>query len=1176
LGVIFHKRNENFMHNISKRHNFLCVFSVFATLLVIAGKPAFAAVQATFYVSPSGDDSNAGTLASPLLTIAGAQTKVRAINSSMTGDIMVYLLGGTYTISSPIVFTVADSGTNGFHVIYEAYNNELPVISGGVQVTGWTLDHGNVYRASLSRSTKLRNLFVNGVRASITQSPTPITGQGFAGTFTVAGTEPWVAPTPPGQTGVSGTTPDDVQFDSSDVGIYNNPSDVELMQNLGFNSIIVSIRGICTQGQTGCNETGSSYIDFQLQQPYGALATSLRYGTNMLTTGQFYIRNAYELLNTPGQFYFNRATQTLYYYARGENMSTVTVIAPLSEGLLQVYGTSTAERLTNLEFIGITFAYDHWQMYNVGGSNGMAALQSVAGQVLFSGTYGIPGGVQNTTYTGWGWHNDVYNDTQTAQASIDVQNASGVVFQGDQFEHLSSGIALSFTNDVVNSSATGNAFMDLSGNAANVGNAQNAYANASNDYSVSSRLFPSGVWGVCTDDTIQDNLIRLPNREYYQFEGLSAAYVNGLQLLHNDASQMGYTGISLGWGWVNTPDSTTSQNNTVSYNHFVNMNQVLNGDGGALYTLGQMPDTTVSSNYVVNSLDGIYPDQGSSYISFTDNVLQGTTGDWLYIWSATAMPNITVSDSYTDNTYFLNAGGTPNNDIVTGTTYASPLTSNSSTVSIMNAAGLTSSYQYLLNAAMVSGLTANIANSQVALSWQSIGPFTSFNIYRSTASNGEGSIPYVSGIASSTFADTSVTDGTTYYYKVTAVGPSGTESAASSEVSAAMFTTTTGTLYKIVSVPSGNSYVLDTNGSTSDGTAILQNVDNAYGDTFQQWYLVSLGTGYSKLLNVGSGKVLDNGGVLVSGDNVIQWDDQSTTNTNQQWQFSSTGANEYYLLNHTSSQYLSDGLPSGTSNQSVGNPMTQYTTTANAQFMLVPLNAVAPSSVIATAGSAQVNLSWQSNGIVTSFNVYRGTSSGGEGLTAYQSGITGTTYTDTSVTTGTTYYYTIKAINTLGTSAASAEVSATPLSTTAHYKVVSTTSGSGMVLDTNGSTTDGTAVVQNPDNSGTDTSQQWNIVSLGSGYFKLFNVGSGKCLDNGGVQTSGNAVIQWDDQSGTNTNQQWTILSQGNGQYYLVNHTSNQYLSDGSPAWTTNQNADNVMTQWPSPQNAQFQIAPIE
>jgi hypothetical protein len=773
------------MNNILKRRTFLCLLSTSAVLFAMGGTHAYARVQATFYVSPSGNDSNEGNLASPLLTIAGAQTKVRAINSSMTGNIMVCLRGGTYTISSPIVFTALDSGTNGFHVIYMAYNNEVPAITGGVQVTGWTLDHGNVYRASLSRSTKLRNLFVNGVRASITQSPNTITGHGFAGTFTVAGKESWVAPTPSGQVGVSGPTPDDVQFNSSDVGSYANPGDVELLQNLAFNSIIVSVRGICVQGQTGCNETGT-YTDFQLQQPYGALATSLRYGTNMLTTGQFFVRNAYELLNTPGQFYFDRTTQTLYYYARGENMSTATVIAPLSEGLLQVYGTSTTERVTNLEFVGIIFAYDHWRMYDVAGSTGMAALQSVAGQVLFSGTYGISDGVQNTNYTGWGWHNDVYNDTQTAQASIDVRNADGIVFHKDQFQHLSSGIALSFTNDVIKSNATGNAFVDLSGNAVNVGNAQNAYPNATNIYSVASRLFPTAVWGVCTDDTIQDNLIRLPNREYYQFEGLSAAYVNGLQLLHNDASQMGYTGISLGWGWVNTPDSRTSQNSTVSYNRLVDTNQVLSGDGGGLYTLGQMPNTTVSSNYVVDSLDGLYPDQGSSHISFTDNVLQGSSGDWLYIWSATAMPDIDVSNSYTDTANFLNAGGTANNDVVSGTTNASPLTSNSSAVSIMNAAGLTSSYRYLLDAATIRGLIAHIVNSQVAINWQSTGVVTSFNVYRGTASNGEGPVPYIAGLTSSTFTDMSVIAGTTYYYKVTAVGTTGTESAASSEVSAAV------------------------------------------------------------------------------------------------------------------------------------------------------------------------------------------------------------------------------------------------------------------------------------------------------------------------------------------------------------------------------------------------------
>ena len=109
---------------------------------------------------------------------------------------------------------------------------------------------------------------------------------------------------------------------------------------------------------------------------------------------------------------------------------------------------------------------------------------------------------------------------------------------------------------------------------------------------------------------------------------------------------------------VNTPDSTTSKNNTVSYNRLVNMNQVLSGDGGGLYTLGQMPTSTVSSNYVVNSLDGIYPDQGSSHITFNNNVFQSVTGDFFYLWSPTAMPYITATNSYTDNGNFTLAGGT--------------------------------------------------------------------------------------------------------------------------------------------------------------------------------------------------------------------------------------------------------------------------------------------------------------------------------------------------------------------------------------------------------------------------------------------------------------------------------------------------------------------------------------
>jgi uncharacterized repeat protein (TIGR03803 family) len=89
-------------------------------------------------------------------------------------------------------------------------------------------------------------------------------------------------------------------------------------------------------------------------------------------------------------------------------------------------------------------------------------------------------------------------------------------------------------------------------------------------------------------------------------------------------------------------------------------------------------------------------------------------------------------------------------------------------------------------------------------------------------------------------------------------------------------------------------------------------------------------------------------------------------------------------------------------------------------FRLPPVPA-APTGLTATADIGRVTLSWTGSAGATSYNVYRGTSSGGEAATPIASGMTTTAYADTDVSSGVTYFYTAAAVNSSGASSPSGE-----------------------------------------------------------------------------------------------------------------------------------------------------------
>ena len=108
----------------------LCLTIVIGTLPAMAGYDGTRATRTepktykseaegkTFYVSPDGNDSNAGTLEAPFKTITKARDTVRAyIATGMSENVTVYIRGGSYYLETPLTFSSDDSGKDGYKVV---------------------------------------------------------------------------------------------------------------------------------------------------------------------------------------------------------------------------------------------------------------------------------------------------------------------------------------------------------------------------------------------------------------------------------------------------------------------------------------------------------------------------------------------------------------------------------------------------------------------------------------------------------------------------------------------------------------------------------------------------------------------------------------------------------------------------------------------------------------------------------------------------------------------------------------------------------------------------------------------------------------------------------------------------------------------------------------------------
>lgn len=508
-----------------------------------------------FFVSPLGNDRwsgrfdhpNAAHTDGPFRTLARARDAVRELKAAgpLRTPVKVIIRGGTYQLDGPLIFTPQDSGTESDPIIYEAYPGETPVLSGGQMITGWRRTAG----AELSSPAKnhlwvadvpaakdgwyFHQLFIDGKRMSRARTP----NQGF---YYVDGQ-------------ISDTTPARFKFHDHDIRPeWGREGDVEVVALQNWAELRVPIKSV--------DDLSHTVTLAGRRQPYAE------------TDARYWIENAPDALDAPGEWYLDRRSARVYFYPYpGEDMSTVRVVASRLMRLIRFEGDAAQGRFVSyIEFRGLTFSYTDWTLPPEGYADLQAAVD-------------VP-------------------------AAVAGEGARFCTIEKCRFIHLG-GYAVSFAKGSQNDRIARSEMTDLGAGGVKIGD----------------RKIPVGEQNETRDNAVTDNHIHNIGSVYPAAVGVWIGQSSGNVVAHNEINDTYYTAISVGWTWGYGP--TAAKDNLIEFNSLHDIGRGMLSDMGCIYTLGVQPGT-VERNNICHDVSrykyggwGIYTDEGSSHILVENNIV---------------------------------------------------------------------------------------------------------------------------------------------------------------------------------------------------------------------------------------------------------------------------------------------------------------------------------------------------------------------------------------------------------------------------------------------------------------------------------------------------------------------------------------------------------------------------
>lgn len=560
--------------------------SVGMALTVAAG------FAADVYVSPTGSDANDGSKSAPKATLTSALRQAREMRrlgaEGVESGINIHLAAGDYYLYEPVFIRPEDSGTPSSPTVITSGGDAR--LNGGVKIGGWKRQ-GKLMVAEVpqfnGRPLDFRQLYVNGHKAVRARDV-----ENFEKMHRIIGNDPknevlWVP--------------------AEAVKKIKGAPYAEMVLHEMWCVANLRIKSIDIQGDSAAVRfhNPESRIQFEHPWPRPMVTTD---GHN----SAFYLTNAKELLDVPGEWYHDIDSRKVYYYPfDGETVSEA--IVPAIETLVNIEGTLDRP-VENVRIENIAFEYTTWMRPSLMGHVPLQAGMFMTDGYKISPKMERP---QNHKLDNQGW-------LGRPASAVVVKGADNIDFIGCRFEHLGS-TGLDYEWGTRGGLVEGCLFRDIAGNGIVVGSFSPASHETHLPYD------PADGREVCSGLTIANNLITNVTNEDWGTLGICAGYVRDINIEHNEINDVSYSGINLGWGWTRTVNCM--RNNRVHANLIHHYAKHMY-DVAGVYTLGSQPHSWVTENCVrdiyvpgyahdPNHWFYLYTDEGSSFITVKDNWTEG-------------------------------------------------------------------------------------------------------------------------------------------------------------------------------------------------------------------------------------------------------------------------------------------------------------------------------------------------------------------------------------------------------------------------------------------------------------------------------------------------------------------------------------------------------------------------